>query len=154
MKITRTAAVLGTAAAITLGGVVGAAAENYMRPADSENPIAVAGCVIRFDEREGTKTIPRIHANQSHMCVGVTDVEVNEDGDLVVNSDKQGAIVSLVVSPDETMSKMGLSCGGSGGIGHTTVRCYDRTGKHVRADGPDIYNPWGNLWLSWFIWEK
>lgn len=137
------------------GGAVGAAADNYLRDASYKNKIAVRGCVVRFDERDpGGVTQPRIHANPSHYCVGVTGVAVNPDnGDLEVRSNTRGPIVSLSVSPDETLAARGISCGGSGGGGITRIRCFDRDGAKVRADGPEIYGTYSNLWLTWFTWQ-
>ncbi len=142
-------------AALTVGGVTGAAANNYLRDAHHYNKIAIRGCVIRFDERdpEGV-TVPRIHANESHYCVGVTSLAVNPvNGDLEVRSNTPGPIVSLSVSPDESLTKLGISCGGSGGGGITRIRCYDREGDPVRADSKEIYGQYNNLWLSWFTWQ-
>ena len=137
------------------GGAVGVAADNYLREAKHDNKIAIRGCVVRFDERDADEvTQPRIHANQAHYCVGVTDITVNpENGDLEVRSDTQGPIVSLAVSPDETLAARGISCGGSGGGGITRIRCFDRDGAPVRADGPEIYGTYSNLWLTWFTWQ-
>lgn len=140
---------------MTLGGAAVAVADNYLRDADHKNKIAIRGCVIRFDERdEAGLTVPRIHANPSHYCVGVTSLAVNPDnGDLEVRSNTKGPIVSLAVSPDETLAARGISCGGSGGGGITRIRCFDRDGNRLRADGEELYGTYSNLWLTWFTWQ-
>lgn len=150
----RIVAVVVLAFALVAAGVAGATAENYLRDASHDNKIAIRGCVIRFDERDAAgNTVPRIHANSSHYCVGVTGLEVQDDGDLVVYSNTVGPIVSLAVSPDETLAAKGLTCGGSGGGYSTTIRCYDRNGNKVAADSPTMYGAYSNMWLTWFTWQ-
>lgn len=146
---------LGIIGCLSVGGAAGATAENYLRDAKHDNKIAIRGCVVRFDERTpDQKTVPRIHANPSHYCVGVTSLTVNPDnGDLEVRSNTQGPIVSLAVSPDETLAARGISCGGSGGGGITRIRCFDRDGVRLRADGPELFGTYSNLWLTWFTWQ-
>jgi hypothetical protein len=39
-------------------------------------------------------------------------------------------------------------CGGSGGIGTTTVRCW-HNGVRVRVDDPRLDTPYANLWMEW-----
>lgn len=142
-------------ASTVVGGAVTATAEDYLRDAKHDNKVAIRGCVVRFDKKDasGEKTVPTIHANESHYCVGVTDVDVEADGDLVVRSDTVGPIMSLAVSSDETLTEKGITCGGSGGGGTTIVRCFDRDGTKVRADGREIHGARSNLWLSWFTWQ-
>ncbi|WP_094453144.1 hypothetical protein [Parenemella sanctibonifatiensis] len=152
-SVRRIVLVLGAVFALVAAGGVGAAAENFMRDADADNAVAIRGCVIRFDERDAEgNTVPRIHANSSHYCVGVTEVTI-ENGDLVVYSNTVGPIVSLAVSPDESLAKLGFTCGGSGGGHRTAVRCYDRDGVKVDADSPRMYGQYNNLWLTWFTWQ-
>lgn len=156
-RIARYRIALGLALLIglTVGGAAGAVADNFLRDASHTNKIAIRGCVVRFDERDDAGlTTPRIHANQAHYCVGVTSIAVNSDnGDLEVRSNTVGPIVSLAVSPDETLTARGISCGGSGGGGITRIRCYDRTGNRVRADSAELFGTYSNLWLTWFTWQ-
>ncbi|MFX4272048.1 hypothetical protein ACQBAR_15540 [Propionibacteriaceae bacterium Y1685] len=142
-----------SALALLASGMIGAAAENYMRDANSDNKVAIRGCVVRFDERDAAgKTVPRIYANNAHYCVGVTSVSV-VDGDLQVLSNNHEPVMSLVVSSDETLTRYGISCGASGGLASTVIRCYDRTGAKVNADSPRMYGAGSNLWLTWFSWQ-
>ncbi|MGH3647618.1 MAG: hypothetical protein ACRDTM_10660 [Micromonosporaceae bacterium] len=137
------------------GGV--AFADNYMRPADPDNPIAVRGCVIRFDtlSDSGASVVPRIHANSAHMCVGVTSVRADwNDGALVLNdSNSKGSIVSMSVSPDETLTRKGIRCGGSGGGKVSRVYCYDQSGNFVPAHSKKLYGSLSNLWVTWHMWH-
>lgn len=154
-RFARPLMVLGAAVALVLAGAVGAAAESYLRPAKWDNKIAIRGCVIRFDQKtpEGF-TQPRIHANSAHICVGVTKVYADRaNGDLVVEDNTPGPIVSLAVSPDESLAAKGISCGGSGGTSVTRIRCYGRDGHRVSAHSSEIYGPYNNLWLTWFTWQ-
>ncbi|MGH3734812.1 MAG: hypothetical protein ACRDT6_04195 [Micromonosporaceae bacterium] len=150
--------VVGLVGVVAFGGGV-AFAEDYLRPADPANPISIRGCVIRFDtlSSTGKSVVPRIHANSTHMCVGVTSVKADwaGNGDLIVtNTGGPGVVVSLAVSPDETLVRKGISCGGSGGTYTTTVICYDRAGNHVPAYSLKMYGSTSNLWLNWTMWHK
>lgn len=149
----RIIAVVVLSFALVAAGVAGATAENFMRDAKHNNKIAIRGCVIRFDEKAADgSVVPRIHANSAHYCVGVTRVAV-EDGDLAIYSNTPGEIVSVAVSPDESLARLGYTCGASGGGYRTIVRCYDRDGVKVDADSPRMYGRYNNLWMTWFTWQ-
>lgn len=154
-RLARPLLVLGAALALILAGAVGAAAENYLRPAKHDNKIAIRGCVVRFDQKTPAGfTQPRIHANSAHICVGVTEVYADRTtGELVVKDNTQGPIVSLSVSPDESMTAKGISCGASGGTATTRIRCYGRDGHRIAAHSSEMYGPYNNLWLTWFTWQ-
>lgn len=151
--VRRIVAVLVVSFAVIVGGIAGATAENYLRDASHTNKVAIRGCVIRFDEKapDGS-VVPRIHANTAHYCVGVSRIAV-EDGDLAIYSDTSGQIMTVVASPDESLAKLGYTCGASGGGYRTIVRCYDRDGVKVDADSPRMYGPYNNLWMTWFTWQ-
>lgn len=154
---------LRTLAAVSIGaitsGLVGAgAAVAVIDPqpgARVNNPILTRGCVIRFDEKTSSgATKPTRHMNSSHYCVGINrEPQVEADGDLVLHMDGGEPIVSIMVSPDESLTKLGIDCGASGGTGQTTIRCYDRTGRFVRADSPQMFGALNNLWIGWTSWE-
>jgi len=157
----RTVTALLAALGLLGGGAVAGAVviDDFMRPADVDNPIAHRGCVIRFDERTPAGfTVPRIHANATHMCVGVDDVyaEFTGDsataGDLIIVTDDPGAIVDIQITEDETMTARGISCGPSGGGAETRIRCYDRDGNKVKAYSAAMYGALANLWVGMNIW--
>lgn len=151
--IRRLIIVVAAVFALITAGAVGAAAQSFFRDAHWKNKVAIRGCVVRFDERDADgKTVPRIHANEAHYCVGVTHLAI-EEGDLVAYSNTEGPIVSLAVSPDESLAKLGITCGGSGGGHRTAIRCYDREGVKIDADSPQMYGTYNNLWLTWFTWQ-
>lgn len=153
----RTALVSAVAgAAVFAGGT--AVGDSFSKPSAQDNPLIERGCVIRFDTKDSAgKTTPRVHANNGHYCVGAGSPTVDDKGRLVVPTDAKGqkqAVVGMSIDEDETLVKEGISCGGSGGLGETVISCYDRSGKPVRADSAQMYQPGGNLWLSWTTWQK
>ena len=107
---------------------------------------AVTGCVIRF-----TPGGPVIHVNATHACTGAESVTVDPDGALRIDqSGHGGRIASVTVAVDETLAGRGVSCGASGGVGITVVRCFNAaTGTLIRADSPQLVGPTSNLWLTW-----
>lgn len=130
--------------------------EVRQEPPPTQGATTMRGCVIRFDrvDRAG-RTAPRKHENGSHRCVGVNRVYADhESGDLVITGPAGGAIVFISISPDETMTEKGISCGASGGIGVTHVRCYDRSGVQVPADSDQLFDPTANLWVGWMMWAE
>lgn len=143
--------------AVAVGVLVGAQAHasGYLFPADPDNPLVIRGCVIRFDERASNgDTRPTIHANGSHFCVGVDRVYSDySTGDLriVHDSDPHRAIVSIAVSPDETLVARGIDCGASGGVRWTKVRCYDEDGL-VKPWSGKMRGEFANLWVTWVSW--
>lgn len=153
----RNGIVLALVAMIGFGGGV-AFADDYLRPNDPDNPTSMRGCVIRFDKKSssGTTVVPRIHANSAHICVGVTSVSVDSTSkDLILrNSSGRGVVVTMIVSPDETLTRKGISCGGSGGSTLSRVICYDRAGHHVPANSLKMYGATSNLWVSWTMWHN
>lgn len=139
------------------GGLLLARGAAYLYAASPENPASIRGCVVRFDtlSSSGKSVVPRIHANSTHICVGVTSVAVDwQTGDLLVRNDGgPGKIVSLSVSTDETLTTRGITCGGSGGGISTRIRCYGRDGKRVPVYSLKMHSSRSNLWLSWFMWQ-
>ncbi|TDE02814.1 hypothetical protein [Jiangella asiatica] len=143
-----------------VGGVATATAGGgYLREADVDNPIASRGCVIRFDtlSRSGASVVPRIHANETHACVGVTSLSVDwssgsSRGDLILNNTGgPGAVVSVTVEEDESLAARDIQCGPSGGGTTTRIRCY-RDGVKIPAYSLEMYGKNVNLWVGWDMW--
>lgn len=139
-----------------VGGAYYAGGVGNTMPANPANPISISGCVIRFDKLSHSRqtVIPRIHADSAHMCVGVTRIAVDSrrTGDLIVHHERR-TIVSLSVSPDETLVAKGISCGASKAAETSRIRCYDRFGNHVPAYSKKMYGRYSNYWLTWFMWH-
>lgn len=136
-----------------LGATLLGTARGDLKP-PSSTEVSHSGCVIRFDQRtEDGLTAPRIYHNSVHYCLGVESVRADyPSGDLVIEQSSSGPIISVMVSPDETLAKRGISCGASGGVSVTVVRCYNRLGVKVDAYGPEIYGQYSNLWIAWSKW--
>lgn len=152
-RITRTGAL--SAAALVLCGAGGATAASTLTPSSPDNELVHRGCVIRFDTKTSAGTTkPHIHANSAHRCVGLrSEPTVDSTGRLVLKTDGGEPIVTMSASPDETFAARGITCGVSGGTGTTRVSCYDRAGKPVRADSPQLFGSTSNLWMSWTSWS-
>lgn len=120
-----------------------------MMPASSATVSVHAGCVIRGDGGW------HIHENATHYCGAVRSVHVETDGDLVLelNSAAYGAVAVEDQGPgtDETFSRF-AECGASGGLGTTTIRCWDRAGRRLSVRDPRFDTPLGNFWF-WVNWR-
>jgi hypothetical protein len=154
--IRRVAVAVGLAAALVAAGGAANAALTAARPDESVgNPIAVRGCVIRYDtlNAAGTAVIPRINEDTYHICVGVTAIGLEANGDLrIENRGGSYRIVAMFTQPDETLVAKGIDCGPSGGGSIVVVRCYNRAGLRVRADSLEMYAPGSNIWFGAFNW--
>jgi len=106
-------------------------------------PIVVSGCAIRF-----ASTGPYALDNSAHHNTGAQSLTVEADGDLYIVQKVQAPIVSMTAAQDETMARLGITAGASGGAGVTIVRFY-RNGAFVRADDPILQTPNLNLWMQW-----
>lgn len=120
------------------------------RTATSETTIA-GGCVIRFDSET-----PRVHANSSHRCIGVSSVRLSSTGDLQVvsSTEQRGAVVNAQADPDETLATRGLITGVSATPSVMTVSIFDsRLRRRLDLRQPQDYarvvGSTANMWLSW-----
>lgn len=146
---------------IAAGGTAAARLSDYLFPASVDNPIADRGCVIRFDtlSESGKSVVPRIHANETHSCVGVTSVSVDWSdsstfGDMMLNNTGgPGIVVSVYAEEDESLVQRDIQCGPSGGGQQTRIRCY-RDGVKVPVQSLDMYGPNVNLWVGWTMWME
>lgn len=138
--------------AVLLAGT--GAAAGYLYPASTDNPLVTRGCVIRFDQKSSSgRTVPRIHANSSHYCIGVQRVYAEyPSGDLIIVGENLGPIVSINITVDETLTAKGIRCGPSGGQPIVRVQCYNGNGTKVKAYGASIYGTYSNLWYSDISW--
>lgn len=144
------------AAAIAGATALEVAARPALTPANPANPTAIRGCVIRFDTLNptGTLVVPRIYEDTYHVCVGVTAVSVETNGDLrLTNTGGSATVVTVWAVPDETMAADSLTCGVSGGGTVSVVRCYRSNGVRIRFDSiDDVYGPGSNIWFGGVVW--
>jgi hypothetical protein len=139
---------------LTLIGATAATGSAYVQTVSADNPIVDRGCVIRFDRTLNGYTAPRIHANSTHTCVGIKRVYAEKpSGDLVIEGESAGAIVTINVTMDETFAQRDIQCGPSGGIPVVRVRCY-KDGVKVKAYSRAIRHPYANLWFGTRSWTQ
>lgn len=121
----RIAAALTVALAAVALTVVPSVVRTPSAPVPSDDLI-VSGAVVRF-----TEAGPRWHINDAHHAVGLIDTStepfINSDGFLEFNllpaaDGTHYPVVSMALSPDETMAARGLMAGGSGGVSSVRVR--------------------------------
>jgi hypothetical protein len=87
-------------------------------------------------------------ANSTHFCTGLSKVRY-VDGWLEIISDSKLPVVSVAVSPDESLVARGVLAGASGGGLRTVIRFYSTRTKHiVRADSPQLHCPTCNVWIT------
>lgn len=100
---------------------------------------------------------PEWHINDAHATVGFntsTPPVVEDDGDLTISIlSPTKPVVALLAVPDETLTTKGITAGGSGGVGHVTIRFFDHhLGRQLNlADSDDykrIRGQHSNLWIA------
>lgn len=112
--------------------------------------LVFSGACIRLAE-DG----PYIHTNTAHASINVDAVFIDDVGDVRVEHSGMGVVVSVTMSPDETVAGMkGIIGGGSGGTGATRFRLFDtRIGRRLNLSRPEDYarvaGEYSNLWLTW-----
>lgn len=142
-------------AVLVVGGVTVFADRAGTVPASASNPIVSRGCVIRYDtlNAAGTAVVPRIYEDAGHICVGVTSVSLEANGDLrIENVGGPWKIVTTQVVLDESLAALRLTCGVSGGGLVSIVRCYWPNGVRVHHDDLAMYGPGRNLWFFALNW--
>jgi hypothetical protein len=113
--------------------------------------VYISGGCIRL-----TADGPKWHENSGHNTIGFdtsVDPVVEADGDLTVRLLNSRPVISLTVVPDETLAVKGVFIGGSGGVGHVTIRMR-KTGidGQLNLANPSHYNQvrgdYSNIWLT------
>jgi hypothetical protein len=99
---------------------------------------------IRFDRKPGGKecngkrlAIPYIHHDGSHYASGILRVYVDKQGWLAVESSGDRAVSYVGMNSDESMARLGITAGASGGGRLTRIALY-RNGRFLRADSPTL----------------
>ncbi len=95
---------------------------------------------------------PSILSNRSHVTVGLKNVEIDKNGNLVVYRDMQETtLISINVTLDEELSKRGITCGVSGGGYKTTILFYNREGKNLNLNDVNDYRQIAGPYSNFFI---
>jgi hypothetical protein len=104
----------------------------------------VVATPIRFDRKPGGKecnggrlAIPYIHHDHIHYATGIERVYVDRAGWLVVEASGNRVVSYVGMVADETMARLGVTAGASGGGRVTKVALY-RNGRFLRADSPTL----------------
>ncbi|MBE6572991.1 MAG: hypothetical protein E7652_01190 [Ruminococcaceae bacterium] len=114
--------------------------------AGSEKIVYVAG-VIR-NSGDGWQLIE----DDKHAPLNCKSVSVNESkGSISINYSDLNIkkVITFTVTPDETLSSMGYTCGASVGIDHTDVYIYrEKLGIILEKNPNKVVSSNGNLWFS------
>jgi hypothetical protein len=118
------------------------AAVSTPHPRSASGAVTIRGCAVRLGPQ------PYLHTNASHHCTGFRSVRYDH-GWLDVESDSSQPVISVAVSPDESLVARGILAGASGGVFETKIRFYStRSGKIVPAESPDLHCAVCNVWVT------
>lgn len=108
--------------------------------------LMIGGGVIRLDPVEGVY----LHTNETHHSVGIESARIDENGDLEIRRFSGGAVVSLSVTPDETLTRLGITLGVSGGGIVSKIHVYNRNGERLNlrqsSDYKQVAHAYSNIW--------
>lgn len=138
----------------------------YYRKPHLYNNILLGGCVLRWDTKSdtGTTVVPRIHANGTHIDVGVKEVRIDWSSNatvaahrpLIIECEIGSPIISMGAVPDETMNAKGIIAGLSGGSPTTRMYLFrqyaEGSARKIHAASLDLYDQFANFWVWWFWW--
>ena len=132
--------------ALLIAAVNGVGASTVLTPAhDVQDRITIRGAVIRL----GTSVY--VHDNSTHASVGVRSLSwAPNHCDLVINTDAVDAtdeIIAAIAEEDESISRLGIQAGISGGGAKATVFLYRYNGEHVCANDKR-FGTVSNLWVQ------
>ena len=133
---------VGVAAAMAVTGTVGDAAGGHVYREDQVDS-HLSSTVVRL----GPSVY--LHTNPAHYTVGVTAVEVDrKTGDLILyRTPARGERIGVcIVDEDETVSRLGIMAGCTGGAERSVIRLTDKNGKRVRADD-ERFGLRANVWV-------
>ena len=136
------------AVVVAVGAVLCLAAQtavnaNAPKQGRIDNPLIVRGCAVRLEDSG-----PYLLGNSAHYCTGFRSVSYSH-GWLEIISDSSRPVVSIAVSPDESLVARGILAGASGGGLHTRIRFYSIRTHHVLpAESPLLHCPKCNVWIT------
>jgi len=113
----------------------------------TKSNIVHRGGVIRI----GTNGV-YLHVNSTHHSVGIKSVKINKAGNLEIATELVSPIISINVSPDETLAQKGIIAGASVGS-QTTIIKFSKNGRSLNLNRTSDYkliaSDVSNLWVSW-----
>jgi len=153
-------------AALVFAAVNGVgAATSYLATHDAgvQDRITIRGGVIRFGPYSASNaacmaatirlagTCVYVHDNGTHASVGIRSLSWAANRcDVVVNTDavdQTDEIVAAIADEDETISRLGIQVGVSGGGAKATLFAYRYNGEHVCANA-SRFGTVSNAWLQ------
>ncbi|MET3196055.1 hypothetical protein [Bacillus sp. OAE603] len=113
----------------------------------TKSDVIQRGGVIRL----GAKGV-YLHVNSTHHSVGIRSVKINSSGNLEIGTENVSPIISVNVSPDETLAQKSVIAGASVG-NTTTVIKFSKNGKPLNLNKASDYkliaSDVSNLWVQW-----
>jgi hypothetical protein len=117
-----------------------------------EVTLRILTACVRFDSRtEDGLTRPRILEDRNHYAVGLHNPAVDASGHLVLKTGADRPVGAVHVSSDESLTRLGVFGGGSGGSAQVVISLYEMTADGpaaVRADSALLFGDTHNLWVS------
>lgn len=83
--------------------------------------------------------------DDGHEPVGIRKVETTNEA-IIIYYSKAFKVISLNVTPDETMAAEGYTMGASVGLDKTIINVYDK--NHNLIDPNEYTNKQGNIWVN------
>lgn len=113
----------------------------------TKNDVIQRGGVIRLGSKGAY-----LHVNSTHHSVGINSVKINSSGNLEIATENVSPIISVNVSPDETLAQKSVIAGASVGNTKTIIK-FSKNGKPLNlnkaADYKLIASDVSNLWVQW-----
>lgn len=128
---------------VTLG-VVGLANATGVDSEPTTREHVIRGGVIRI----GSGTNLYVHQNSAHAAQGITAIRLVNSCDLQLDTDRQPdeRIMAAIAEEDETISRLGVQAGISGGLEQVNIYLY-KDGKKICANDP-MFGTLSNLWVE------
>jgi hypothetical protein len=107
----------------------------------ADSNIVIRGGVIRL----GSSIY--VEQNSAHGAVGIIAYRLVNNCDLQIDLDRQAdeRIVAAIAEEDETLSRLGVTAGVSGGVDQANIYLY-KAGTKVCANN-SMFGTTGNLWV-------
>lgn len=109
-----------------------------------DDNIVIRGGVIRIGSGDNLY----LHENSAHAAVGITAIRLINNCDLQIDLDRQAdeRIVAAIAEEDETISRLGVLAGISGGVDQANIYLY-KNGTKICANN-SMFGTNSNLWVQ------